>query len=168
MTKKIKINNVEVSIEDFKKAMEENKELLEKKSGKVERVKDQKYYYANCYGVIEDSNEDFNYIDNYRYLTGNYFLTKKKAEDYKAYLEALGRVNHAILEANDGWEPNWSVSHENKNYIELDRTVGVLYVNWCCEAQKPFNLDFIKTSELAESIIKTHKEDLLLIFNYKQ
>lgn len=165
MTKKIKISNVEVSVEDFKKAMEENKDVLEGNSG---RVKERRYWFLDTFGGASYTADLFLSEDDYRYLTGNYFLAKQEALDHKAYLEALGRVQLDIREANDGWKPDWGDVDEYKYYIHFDHDLNKLQVSARSIYEDAMLLGYIRSRDDAQKIMETHEDDLLLVFNYKQ
>lgn len=167
MIKIYTLNNSQVSADEIRRLLKENPELLEEKNHKPWRAEsDGEYWFVDDEGdVISD--EDWGISeDNHRYLTGNYFATKEEAEAHKARLEAIGRVTHAILEANEGWEPDWSDEGEEKYYLyyshfgdnEFDwGEIGLL--------QETQTLPFAKSNEIVERIIKEHEDDLRIIFN---
>lgn len=47
---------------------------------------DETYWYVDAFGVIHDVTEYYNKVDNYLYNTGNYFQTRKQAEEYQKKL----------------------------------------------------------------------------------
>lgn len=123
------------------------------------------YHYVNDLGQINISREENRYDDNYRYLTSNYFQTREEAKAYKARQEAIGRVTHAIIEANDGWVPDWINDFSAYNIIVEH---GVVMNVTHCTLQSPTLFPYCKTKEIARSIIASHKEDLDLFFNVKK
>lgn len=159
--------SAEVPAEEIKRLLKENPELLEEKGYKLWRAeKGSRYWYVPGDGSVDWSYEEKDSVDDFRYLTGNYFATKEEAEAHKARLEAIGRVTHAILEANEGWEPDWSDEIEEKYYLyyshfgdnEFDwGEIGLL--------QETQTLPFAKSSEIVKTIIAEYEDDLRIIFN---
>ena len=135
-----------------------------KPSFKKWRAEDGGKYWVNASGDICSNTERFDKYDNYSYLTGNYFQTREEAEAYKARQEAIGRVTHAIIEANEGWEPDWFNGNAVYNIIVEH---GFSLNTTLCTLQFPTLFPYCKTNAIALSIISSHKEDLDLIFNVK-
>lgn len=124
-------------------------------------------YWVNASGDICSNTERFDKYDNYSYLTGNYFQTREEAEVYKARQKAIGRVTHAIIEANEGWEPDWEDGTQIKHRIIYLHYIEDLEVNNDAVEQSSVIVPYCKTNAIALSIISSHKEDLDLIFNMK-
>lgn len=126
-----------------------------------------KYYHVYASdGRVEIScpTEHNDSQDQYYYLTGNYFQTEQEAKAYKARQEAIGRVTHAIIEANEGWEPEdddimWTISWNTNGY----RPLNLMHNS----TMLPVLFPWMNTRGIALSIISSHKEDLDLIFNMK-
>lgn len=131
-----------------------------------------KLYYIvfafNSKVKIECCQERNDRQDEYNYITGNYFQTKQEAEAYKARQEAIGRVTHDIIEANEGWEPDWEDGNQDKHTIYYDHYITRLNILQGCGLGIPSVLPFCKNKDIALSIISSHKEDLDLIFNVKK
>ena len=141
-------------------------ELVEKK-GKFRAKKDGKYWLLNTWGSIVYVYENNDEIDNFLHLTGNYFATKEETEAYKAYLEALGRVTHAVYELNDGWEPDWS-DRNNKWCVYFEFYKNSWDINYdVSHSQYPQIIPYLKSEDLAEKLIKDHRTDLEVIRKYK-
>lgn len=127
-----------------------------------------KYYhvYASDGGIeISCPPERNDNQDQYYYLTGNYFQTEQEAKAYQARQEAIGRVTHAIVEANEGWEPEdddimWTISWNTNGY----RPLNLMHNS----TMLPVLFPWMNTRGIALSIISSHKEDLDLIFNLKK
>ena len=130
--------------------------------------KGQPYFYVDGMGEIIRVDDIYDSIDNYRYLTFNYFPTREEAESYKARQEAIGRVTHAIIEANEGWEPNWEDGTQIKYRIIYLHSIEDLEVNNDAVEQNIVTVPYCRTNGIALSIISSHKEDLDLIFNLKK
>jgi hypothetical protein len=150
--------------------------LLEK-NGFIEEVKETKkrwrakkgeyywyleYHYSNAVGTSDEWESE---IDNIRYLTGNYFKTKKEAEEYKNYLLADTKIKDWILE-NDEEGLDWENEDDYKYIIIYD------YYNENLDYNSWFNsLKFsdysVSSEELAKKLIKKCKEELLTVFKIK-
>lgn len=126
------------------------------------------YFTIHINGEIVIATEKGNHYDNYRYLTNNYFQTEQEAKAYKARQKAIGRVTHAIIEANEGWEPDWEDGTQIKHRIIYLHYIEDLEVNNDAVEQSSVIVPYCKTNAIALSIISSHKEDLDLIFNLKK
>jgi len=126
------------------------------------------YFFINEDGTPQMAIDDYEDWDNYRHLTDNYFQELAKCEHRKYVKEAIGRVIHAIIEANEGWEPDWEDSNQSKYIIHYDHYNSKLDALHGFENRIPVILPFCKTTNIAISIISSHKEDLDLIFNLKK
>lgn len=147
--------------------IEESKQSFKKWRAKV----GDKYYHVfarNGNVNIACPAENNDSQDEYLYLTGNYFQTEEEAMTYKKLQEAIGRVTHAIIEANEGWEPEWGNVNQKKWYIIKEHAQNTVQEDWSTTWQYHTAFPHIKNKELALSIISSHKEDLDLIFNFKK
>lgn len=127
-----------------------------------------KYWVVAGGGEICCNTQCGDKYDNYYYLTGNYFQTKQEAEAYKARQEAIGRVTHAIMEANEGWEPDWENPAQWKSTIKYDHASKQYQVYRRSWLHVLINIPWCKNDKITLSIISSHKEDLDLIFNVKK
>lgn len=152
-------NSITVSM-DSGQLIEEPKQSFKKWRAEKER----EYNHVDDAGYIISMTEEGDDIDNYCYLTGNYFQTEQEAMNYKKLQEAIGRVSHAIYEANEGWKPD---GQEDRWIIDTNEDNSIVSVDWVRYGFHTTFLPFCKTKEIALSIIKSHKEDLDLIFNLK-
>jgi hypothetical protein len=116
------------------------------------------YYSITHIGIIYSNMEVRDTYDNYHYLTGNYFQTKQEAEAYKARQEAIGRVTHAIIEANEGKVGTFAI-------VWRRGSVGTMHVDYLKGTIVPLLIPAVVSEDIALSIISSHKEDLDLIFN---
>ncbi len=122
------------------------------------------YFFVDSCGFVESGYDSNHTAENYRHLTGNYFQTREEAESHKARQEAIGRVTHAIVEANEGWEPEdddimWTISWNTNGY----RPLNLMHNS----TMLPVLFPWMNTRGIALSIISSHKEDLDLLFNLK-
>lgn len=119
----------------------------------------QRYWFAEdevSYYVFSDDS-----LDKWLILQGNCFKTEVEAQKHFDYLQAIGRVRMAILEANGECIPtdenryhisfrkNW---REFKIYISYELFASVLPLSY--------------TNDIANQIIKDYEQDLLTIFTY--
>ena len=119
------------------------------------------YWYISGYGDIFLYTEQNNDRSDYRYLTGNYFQTREEAEFHKARQEAIGRVTHAIIEANEGKMGTFAIVRRNGSYTTM-------HVDYLKGTIVPLLIPPAVSEAIALSIISSHKEDLDLIFNLKK
>ena len=124
--------------------------------------KEGEYWYIDTEGHLMSDRDTTHQFDNYRYLTGNYFQTGQEAITYKKLQEAIGRVTHAIIEANEGKSGNYAIVWRNGKYD----TLLVDYEPH--NTTVPLSMPPVLSEDIALSIISSHKEDLDLIFNLKK
>jgi len=105
-----------------------------------------------------DNYEDW---DDYRHLTDNYFQEWAKCEHKKYVKEAIGRVTHAIIEANEGKMGTFAIVRRNGSYTTM-------HVDYLKGTIVPLLIPPAVSEAIALSIISSHKEDLDLIFNLKK
>lgn len=141
-------------------------ELVEKKKGKFRAKYNDRYWYIDSDGNVCYITETNHSSDNFSHLIGNYFATEKETKEYKAYLEALGRVTHAVYEMNDGWEPDWSDVCQVKCNVFYgnDNIWGITYNFFY---QYSHIIPYLKSEKLAKKLIKDHLTDLEVIRKYK-
>ena len=122
------------------------------KKGRVEEHK--KYFYVDDQGYVLWSYERNDKIDDYHYLTGNYFHTKEEAEKHLEYVKALGRVTRRIEELNGGEEGKWVISYKNNKF----GLAGLI------EGKFAFKLPRCATEVIAQQIISECESDLKVIY----
>ena len=161
----IKIKNIEVSEEDLREAIKANPQLLKPevdyKAFRAEQGG--RYSFVNVYGTACFTTEEACDEDDYRYLTGNYYEFVSDCKKALAYNLALGRVTHAIIEANAGWVADWKNKDENKWIICYSRISIKLHLSCTTWSDCGSVLQSIKSEEIADQIIAEHKDDLIVI-----
>ncbi|MDI9355325.1 MAG: hypothetical protein QM532_04145 [Cyanobium sp. MAG06] len=147
--------------------------LLEK--GFIEEVKEdgkkwraekrEEYYYVRDDGLVEKDKDSYSEIENYRYLTGNYFQTYKLAQQKRVRDLAIARVNNRIRELQGG-----EMSLEEIMGIDISKYEIYFDFNdnqyYSCKYTFSYYISVflpIRTKEIAQQIIKEHKNDLDLI-----
>ena len=158
-----------ITINDTKYKLVQEVEEQPKKDWKRWRAEeDGEYWCVNPKGEVVKFYEKDDRFDDYQYLTGNYFQTREEAEHHKARQEAIGRVTHAIIEANEGWVPDWEDVREEKYYLYYNYPTQNIDYDWMSSYRLTLQLPYIKSAEIAEKIKCSHEQDLLLIFNVKK
>lgn len=143
----------------------------EKKGGMPWRAEDDARYWCIVRQIVVECSDHRAPTSTFNYSTGNYFCTEEEAQAHLTYLQALGKVRLAILEANEGWVPDWSNTDNEKYFIYYSNyTTGLkkgLKVSWDAGSYSNYSLPYIKSQEIAEQIIKDYKEELEIIFKKK-
>jgi hypothetical protein len=167
--KTYKIDGIQITEEQ---RLELNRQAEAKSKGRFRPEPGQNYWCIDSMGFEADGVYADDEIDQYYLLTGNCFQTKEEATAYKEYQLALGRVNHAILDANDGWVPDWEDKSQTKYFLYLNTS------GWDVDWEIP-SITISHETELGifrvsnsgitiRGIIKTHAEDLETIRKYRQ
>ena len=142
------------------KEMELNLEEMKKELAKEEKPFPQKgdeYYFIDQWGVLnfqvaKDNNGRF-----------QVFKTKDEARNFYNVECARKRVKDEIKRLNDGWTPDWTNSLQLKYYVYLFQKNGKLEEGSSYFAKIKDNCMYLKSAELVNELVKTHKQDLLLI-----
>lgn len=156
--KTYKLNNIEISENQIRELIKSHPELKEEKNKPWRAEEDGCYWRLFSDGTkyrVTDLRID---VDNYNYLTGNYSQTEAGIDAHKASQLAIGRVTHAILEANGEFDQSsyQLVITPNGKLDGYAHAKGVIFAGV---------LPAISSREVAEQIIKDHEADLKLIFN---
>jgi hypothetical protein len=148
--KKITIGGESLTATD--EQLKKIKEILGVKKGRVEIGC--RYYCVTDHGYVDFLKEMGDPVDNYCYLTGNYFLTKEEAEKHLEYTKALGRVTRRIEELNGGEKGKWMIYFSFLNRFTFAEFQGEI----------AFKLPYCATGDIAQQIIKECESDLKMIF----
>lgn len=147
---------------------EQHKEILgiiKPKSTKPWRAEvGQPYWNARDWGFVSFMTETECELNDYHYLTGNYYRTREEAEKALERQKAIGRVTHRIYELNDGWEPDWSDENQEKYNIHYDHEVEEFDWSIGRYLNPQFILPNMASQEIANQIIAEMKDDLRLIW----
>ena len=157
---KIKIDGVEIDEEKLRQIIKDNPQLIAKESGRVEIGR--KSWIIDSSGEVYDDTDDRTETDDYRYNSGNYFLTQELAETYKARNEAVVRVKRAIIEANDGGKGDWGDIVQRKYCFYLNDKEVLCVGSYSGKYQT--EIPHTKSREIAEKILADYKADLQLIY----
>ena len=147
------------AIEAIKEKIAQMEEELNKPEGfKHFPVKNDKYYYYSSIGYIDSNIAD---TDAFRV---NVFKSRDEAE--KAYKKAvaLEKVKRRIAELQGDWRSNFDddcsklVIFYNYNNIRFECSTHT-------KVKFPLLIPYIKTSEIAKTIINEMEDELKLIFD---
>jgi len=120
------------------------------------------YFYINLYGNVTSAPESRYTEDNARYLLGNYYSSKKEAEKARDKQLAYMRLQDALLEYSDGWEPDWSDGEHAKYVIYWNHRRRAFVADKRFEWQ--YEGVFVGTKEACERLIKEHEDDLRAVW----
>jgi len=120
------------------------------------------YFYINLHGNITYTCESGCLEDEARYLLGNYFRTKEDAKKARDKQLAYMRLQDALLEYNDGWEPDWDDEHVKKYYVYWDMES----IRFALIERRVCNYAFglVGTREACERLIAEHEDDLRAVW----
>lgn len=106
-------------------------------------------------------------IDIYMFEHGLYFKTKEEAEQYLKERKLLFKLHQWAKLKNDGWEPDWEDSNENKYYIYCSRSRGVkeIRVDWSSMAFKFLKVPYFKTREIAKECIELFADEIIEVLS---
>ena len=135
--------------------LKEMREELETKEEKQFPQKGDKYYYINTEGEINSSNAS---DSDGRFQA---FRTKEEAQNFYNLECARKRVRDEIKRLNDGWIPDWESLNESKYFIRLIH--NKISIDSYKYSKDLDNSMYLKSEDLAEELILTHKLDLFLI-----
>lgn len=123
MNKDEKIKELEEKIKTLQhevKKLQADKMNIEYKITRPRAEKYKTYYFFGVYNVILGAKEKGLPIDNYRYKSGNYFLTKKEAEKYRQNSLTYQQLKDIALRLNKGQKIDWYNRNQNKYYFYFD------------------------------------------------
>ena len=103
--------------------------------------------------------------DNFLYSIHNYFQNEKEAIKERDKRLAIVRVNDAILSLNEWWKEEWNNRGQEKWYIVYNNEKKLFESVYNLYFKEWTLLSKIKSEEIADKIIKEHKEGLKLIFD---
>jgi len=124
----------------------------------------EEYWSVSAGRTVLPYTESDDRIDYYRYAIGNYYRTREEAQHGAEWWQAYGRVRLAILEANDGWTPDWGENGGVKWYISYYCPNGTLNIEASSLFQREAWLPEIKDKITAMHIIDNYEQDLRTIF----
>lgn len=153
-----KIVSIEAELAEMKALL--NKPVQAINYWQPDVVNFEKYFYVNQIGDIKHDCANDNSIKRYRI-----FKTEEEAKRYAKYIKAEETLRKAIAEANEGWVPNWD-TYELKCVIGAGFKTKYIKVLTYKEDKLFPNFMYIKSKELAETLMKEYKEEFLTYLFY--
>lgn len=153
-----KITNMEAELAEMKTLL--NKQTQEINYWQPDVGNFEKYFYVNQIGDIKHNYANATEIKRYRV-----FKTEEEAKRYAEYIKAEETLRKAIAEANEGWVPNWD-TYEVKYVIGAGFKIKYIKVLTYIEDKLFPNFMYIKSKELAETLMKEYKEEFLTYLSY--
>lgn len=166
MTKTIKINNIEISVEEFKRLAKENEALLKEPEVKVRYFfpkVGEAYWHTTYLGNIYRTQHVNDLASNGLISIGNCYRTKEEAELALKKQQAIVRC-WKWQQENAPFEPDWRNEHKLKNFAMYDHKDKTLKSDYAYRNQQQFTLPYFKSREDCDAFIEANKEDLLLLF----
>ena len=163
----IKINNVEITDEDFRELAE--KQGFVKKAEIVapnRRWRAQlgdNYYTSWVDGKTREVIDKGLNIDKYLYETGNYFQTFNEAESHSEVKLATQRVTDRLRELDGGQELDWGDNTQKKYYPCLDRGNKKLIVSYSYFIQLAEASRYSAKQESWLQVVKEMPDDVKLM-----
>lgn len=129
--------------------------------------KENEEYYYSVEGYVGSTNRNHN-IDEDLLKSQQVFQTREDAEKHLEWHQAHVRILKEIARLNNGWIPDWEGRIRNKHFVALDSN----YKTFKSTSNSIFkilpNNMYLKSEELANQLIETHKDDLLIYFEVEK
>lgn len=122
------------------------------------------YYRIYTDGSIEGITFENDGYDNHLFNVGNYFNTRKKAEEIDFKQELFRKLQRFADENNE--KIDWCDGDSYKFYITYDYGNGELRINANHPQVRRFGVVYFSSEEIGEQAIELFEEDLLKYFNY--
>lgn len=133
-------------------------EAIVEKPKRWRAEKDGKYWHVSNSGRIATETETNHSVDDFQYLTRNYFQTKEEAEHELHRIKTVNKIRDRIEELNDGWWPDdssWHIELTSDGDVSYDSCGSYVY----CSRWK-----LIKSPEVGKTLIEEFGDDLKLLF----
>ena len=118
------------------------------------------YHFYTSSGAIhfnEASNDGFKI---------NVFKTREEAQKACLTAVALEKVKRRLLELQGDWKPDWT-DDEVKYYIQYDHCIKNFIPIYWLDSQQATAFSYMKSEEIALTIINEMEDELNLIFEIK-
>lgn len=161
---KIKLN---INGKDYEaEVKDEDVKSIEGKKGRWRASGDEEYWYINSVGCTFPSTDNRDDVDNWSYLTGNYFRTNEEAKAYKSFLQAVGEIKAYIAENGVSFEVDWADIRQEKYFIYFDNIAGEFATAPWYSTHVPTLLPVLATTTHCEAVIRDCKKQLEIIRDY--
>ena len=123
------------------------------------------YFIDNVQSTISSKIFDINNMNDVkRFENGLFFETKEEAEHYLKERKLLFKLHQYAKEKNDGWEPDWSDSGENKYYIFYGHSGNKFEVSSAVISDNFKKLPYFKSREIAQECIDEFGDEIKEVF----
>jgi len=129
---------------------------------------DCRYWYITGHGDIISDTDVLIGSDKFRFNTGNYYYSEEEAEQVLTKQLATQRVIDALEIANDGWVADWGDDEQEKLTIFYDHRQDAFGTDSLWQRQLVQDNNLLGTKEACESVIKSHEDDLRIMFDIEQ
>ena len=143
------IQEIELKLAEMKKELAEEEKQFPQKGDT--------YFFVTPNGELDEGKAS---DSNGRFQV---FRTKKDAEKFYNVECAKQRIKNEIKRLNNGWTPDWTNAEQLKYYVYLFQRDDRLEKCSLYFAKNKNNCMYLKSAELVNKLIETHKQDLLLI-----
>ena len=116
------------------------------------------YYYYFPWGRIDACYAHDNEIKP------NTYKTREEADNAYNKAVAIEKIKRRIVELQGEWEPNWT-DDEVKYYIQYDHCIKNFIPIYWLDSQQATAFSYMKSEEIALTIIKEMEDKLNLIFD---
>lgn len=160
-----------INKENLQKQIEEMKVKLADMEAELNKPEGGAYYWhpkkdGEAYYYVTEKGS----VNRYRYGDDVYpnryrvFKTKVEAQKYAEYVKAEETLRRVIVEANEGWLPEWN-NGRTPNYIVVleDLQLDVFSFNRVKYLPK---FMYIKSAELAEKLKKEYEKEFIIYLSY--
>ena len=137
-------------------------EEVEKKPFEVEVPEDVDFhYYVGGLGEIRLVGESLNYYEFEKaYQRGLALKTYEEAEQYLKERKLLFKLHQWAKLKNDGWEPDFNDSGENKYYIFYSNSDTYLKISSAFSLERFNKLPYFKSREIAQECIDLFGDEI--------
>ena len=153
---------IKATIERAEKQIEEMKELLktvEAEQGSRRVEVGEIYWFVDDKGQICSTKEEYSYADNYRYESGNYYLSPEDAERAEKQIR-LFRILDRFSRQNGWTDELWKERKIAKYYIYFDSFYKNIEINSIYTNRQVCQVYFTSGSVAQKAIEKYH--DLIM------
>ena len=121
------------------------------------------YSFLSGSWYIGRSTEQADTVDDYRYITGNYFKTEKEAEQHKAYLLALQTIKDDV----EGFAPDWEDENQEKWHGYYSYLSNKLDIDYSSSYQIQ-GVIYFETEKKLEHSQEVHEAEWLIVLGVEQ
>lgn len=161
--KTIKLKDVEVSVEEIKKLIKENPEILkEEKGGRYFFPRNnEEYWFINAFGDVDWHIN--NCLGEVQLISMGVYRTKEEATLARDKQKAIVSCWKWAQE-NAPFEPDWGDENQRKYFVLYDCIDKKLDWSVTYYFKHQFTLPYFKSREDYEAFIKANKDSLELLF----